>query len=312
VDAAETQRRKDASALEQRTLTVSLYGVIVVAVGSIVWGLILESDTVILNGVFTLFSLIGSGLSLAAAKVVTRPADRRFPYGYAHVEPLVHCVNGMMILIVCVYAFINGVEGVRAGGDTVDANGVVAYSIVSGIVCAVMWAYERHMARRVQSELIDNDAKDWLMDLGFSAVTLVGFAVLPLLPEPYHSIWARYADSVMVCVMALLLLPVPIDILNRNLREVLLMRSADEALAQRVDAVMAQVRREHDIADHSAHVAKTGRYRFIEINIVAGPAFAAQTVREQDELRSRIWRELDLSLEDTWLSLCITADPRWS
>jgi cation diffusion facilitator family transporter len=312
MDEAERRARERANAIEQRTLTISLYGVVVVAVGSIAWGLVLESDTVILNGVFTLFSLIGSGLSLAAAKVVTRPADRRFPYGYAHVEPLVHCVNGLMILIVCVYAFINGVEGVRAGGDEVDAGGVIAYSIVSGILCAAMWAYERHMARRVKSELIDNDAKDWLMDLGFSAVTLVGFAVLPLLPEPYHAMWARYADSVMVCIMALLLLPVPIDILNRNLREVLLMRSADEALAQRVDAVMGKVRREHDIADYSTHVAKTGRYRFIEINITAGPAFAAQTVRDQDALRARIWDELGLALEDTWLSLCITADPRWS
>jgi len=45
---------------------------------------------------------------------------------------------------------------------------------------------------------------------------------------------------------------------------------------------------------------------------VAGPAFGAQTVRDQDALRERIWGELGLSLEDTWLSLCITADPRWS
>lgn len=93
-----SERRLEDSALEQRTLTVSLYGVAVVAIGSIVWGLALESDTVILNGIFTPFSLIGSGLSLAAAKVVTRPADHRFPFGHARVEPLVHCVNGMMML----------------------------------------------------------------------------------------------------------------------------------------------------------------------------------------------------------------------
>jgi len=43
-----------ASRLEQRTLTISIYGVVLVAVGSLACGLFLESDVVILNGIFSL------------------------------------------------------------------------------------------------------------------------------------------------------------------------------------------------------------------------------------------------------------------
>jgi hypothetical protein len=46
---------------EQRALTLSMYGVALVAAGSIAYGLYLASDVVILNGIFSLLSLVGGG-----------------------------------------------------------------------------------------------------------------------------------------------------------------------------------------------------------------------------------------------------------
>ena len=117
--------------IEQRTLKISLAGVAAVATASLAWGLAIESDVVILNGVFSLVSLVGSVLYLVAAKLVVRPADRRFQYGYAHVEPLVNGVNGLLVLVICVYAFVNGLEGLRAGGDAVDAASVIWFGAVT-------------------------------------------------------------------------------------------------------------------------------------------------------------------------------------
>ena len=111
--------KRQSNRLEQRTLVLSLLCVVVIALGSLAWGLAIESDVVILNGVFSLVSLIGSVLYLTAARLVARPADRRFQYGYAHVEPMVNSVNGMLVLVICTYAFINGIEGLRAGGSEV-------------------------------------------------------------------------------------------------------------------------------------------------------------------------------------------------
>ena len=300
-----------ASRIEQRTLWLSIYGVLVVAAGSIAWGLVIESDVVILNGIFSLFSLISGGLSLLAARLVVMPEDRRFPYGYSHLEPLVHSVNGLMVLIMCVYAFLNGVEGIRAGGNEVDAAGVIWFSVVTGLFCLGLGIYELAMARRVNSLLLKNDGKTWLMDALFSLVTFLGFAVLPFLDEPYRDVWARYADPAMVSVLALLLLPVPLGILNSSLREVLVMANADDALVGRVEAVLAGLVAEHDILRTVHHIARSGRTVFIEIDLVVGPNFALQTVVEQDGLRRRIWEAIGLPLDRAWLSIALTADPRW-
>jgi cation diffusion facilitator family transporter len=306
-----TSAKEQASRIEQRTLVLSIYGVLVVAAGSIAYGLFLESDVVILTGIFSLLSLIGAGLSLLAAKLVVKPENRRFPFGYSHVEPLVLSVNSFMVLLICVYALINGIERIRAGGNAVDAEGVIWFSLVRGAVSLAMYTYERRVARRVDSPLIEADAREWLIDFGFSMVTLLGFAVLLFLEEPARGAWARYADPVMVSSMALLAVPLPLRVLRRSLREVLLMTDADDAVTRRLEAVMEKVRAEHDIIRYVHHVVKTGRTRFIEVDIVVGPNFTLQTVAEQDRLRERIWRSLDMPLDKAWLSICLTSDPRW-
>jgi cation diffusion facilitator family transporter len=270
-------QRAASNRLEQRTLLLSLACVATIALGSLAWGLAIESDVVILNGVFSLVSLIGSVLYLTAARLVARPADRRFQYGYAHVEPMVNGVNGLLVLVICIYAFINGVEGLRAGGSEVDAASVIWFGALTGIVSLAIGGYESWMARRLGSHLLRNDVREWLMDAAFSLVTLAGFAALFALPEPLRSHWASYADSALVALLALLFLPVSLGVLRQNLREMLHMADEDEIISTRVETAMQSVRAEHDVASHTTHVAKVGR-----------------------------------PVEMTWVNITFTADPRWA
>jgi cation diffusion facilitator family transporter len=309
---AKDARGADFARIEQRTLALSLVAVAAVALLSLAWGVAIESDVVILNGVFSLVSLIGSVLYLTAARLVTRPADRRFQYGYAHVEPLVSGANGLLVLVICIYAFINGVEGLRAGGDGVGPVGVVWFGALSGVICLAVGAYEWSMARRTGSLLLRNDAREWLIDAAFSLVTLAGFAVVWLLEEPWRTWWARHADSALVALLALLFMPVPLAVLRQTLRELLHTADSDSELAARVAEVLREVAGEHDVASHTTHVARVGRSSFIEVNVVAGPRFALQTVAQQDGLRERIWQALGLAPDRAWLSIIITADPRWA
>ena len=311
-DGARGARAGESARIEQRTLALSLVAVAGVALLSLVWGTAIESDVVILNGVFSLVSLVGSALYLTAARLVDRPLDRRFQYGYAHVEPMVTGANGLLVLVICIYAFINGVEGLRAGGDSVSPTGVVWFGALTGVICFTVGAYEWSMARRTGSQLLRNDAREWLIDAAFSLVTLAGFAAVWLLEEPWRTWWARNADSALVALLALLFMPLPLSVLWQTLREMLHMADADSELARRVATVLQGVAAEHDVASHTTHFAKVGRSSFIEVNIVAGPRFSLQTVAQQDQLRERIWNALGLPPDRAWLSIIVTADPRWA
>jgi len=304
--------RQQANRLEQRTLRISVITIVGLAIAGIGYGLYIGSEAVMLDGFYALTSLVGSGLYLLAARIVEKPADRRFQYGYAHIEPLVNSFNNLILLVVCLYALFNGLEGLRIGGNVVDATSVVGYSRLSAAVCAVVWAYETRVAKRTGSQLIRNDAREWMISMSFSLVTMLGFAMVWVLPEPYLSWWARYADSAILVLLALMLIPVPLKILYENMREVLLITHPDDEVAQRVNGVMKEIVAQDDIADYSTHIAKTGRIHFIEINIVVGPNFRPQSVPELDRLRSRIWEAIGLPMEQAWLGIMFTADPRWS
>jgi cation diffusion facilitator family transporter len=305
-------RGSEGNRIEQRTLLLSVLGVLAIALGSVVWGLLIDSELVILNGVFSLISAVSGGLSLFAARLVALPEDRRFPFGYAHIEPLVNTVNGVFVLLMCVYGFLNGIEGVRNGGNPTDARGVIGFALLTALCCAGFGLWEWRLARRVGSQLMLNDAKEWLMDAAFSLVTFAGFAVLPLLAEPQRGWWALYADPAMVTVLSLLLLPVPIGMLRQSLPEVLQMAASDDALVRRVEQVLAALRAEHDIVKATHHVVRAGRVVFIEIDLVVGPAFTLQRVSQLDQLRERIRAGIGLSLDEAWLTVSFTEDPRWT
>ena len=304
--------RKQANRIEQQTLRISVFTIVGLAIAGIGYGLYIGSEAVMLDGFYALTSLLASGLYLLAAKVVERPADRHFQYGYAHIEPLVNSFNNLILLVVCLYALFNGLEGLRTGGNPVDVGNVVIYSLLSAVVCAAVWVHERRVAARCDSQLIRNDAREWMIGMGFSIITLIGFAMVWVLPEPYRSWWARYADSAVLAAMALLLIPVPLKILYENMREVLVITNPDDEVARRVNAVMRDIDEEYDIARYSTHIAKTGRIHVIEINVLVGENFTPQTIPEIDALRGRIWDAIGLPLEKAWLGIMFTTEQRWS
>jgi cation diffusion facilitator family transporter len=304
--------RREANRLEQRTLRVSVFAIVALAIAGIGFGLYIGSEAVMLDGFYALTSLFGSGLYLLAARLVERPADRHFQYGYAHIEPLVNSFNNLILLVMLLYALFNGLEGLRTGGNPVDPGEVVLYSVLSAAACLAVWWYERRVAARIGSQLIRNDARDWMISTLFSVVTLAGFALIWVLPEPWAAWWGRYADSAMLALMAALLLPVPARIFYQNMREVLRMANPDDEVTQRVQAVMREVDAQYDIASYSTHVAKTGRIHVVEINIVVGEQFELRSVPELDTLRSRIWDAIGLPLEQAWLGIMFTAEERWS
>jgi cation diffusion facilitator family transporter len=304
--------REQASRIEQRTLKISICVVLIIVIVSLSYGIYIDSQAVILNGIFSVLSLISGGMSLLAAKLVMKPEDHRFPYGYAHIEPLVLSANGLMVLVICVYAFVNGIKGVFAGGQEVGAAQVIMFGAVTGAVNLALCVYEYRIARQTGSQIVKDDAREWLVDAGFSLVTLAAFIPVFFLDEPLRSIWAVYADPVMVSLMALLALPVPIAVLRRSLREVLMMNVTGHEVSSRLATVLNELTSVRGIVKCKPRVVKTGRTYFIEVDIVVAPDFEYQTIAQQDRFRERILNGIGKPLEETWLSITFTMEHRWA
>lgn len=305
--------KSDAARLEQFTLTVSLCSVVILVIGSLGYGLYIGSEVVIANGIFSLFSLLGSILNLTAAKLVARPVDNKFQYGYWHLEPMVLFINGLLLCCICFYAIINSIETIRTGGRVVDAAEVLRFGVISGALCGVVWIFEYIIVRRIDSNLVRNDAREWFMDFISSTITFTGFLALRWLEEPWHTLWARYADSILVIVMASILSPLPLRVVVSNIREILLITRGDDPVSRLVGEEMNRIRTDYSgIISYSTHAVKVGRSYFVEVNILVSPEFPLQSVAKQDYLRKRLWEACGKEATELWLAVCVTEEERWS
>ena len=301
---------KDLQIVEEETLLISLYGVGVSVFIGLLYGIYLDSQAIILDGIFSSFSFIGTGLNWLTSRVVMRSPDQKFQYGYTHFEPLAQVVNALMMLIVCSYALINGALAFWRG-DQIEVSGHnLSYALFMTLFCLGIWYFEYYRYKKTKSELIAVDAAEWLIDLLFSGLLLIGFIIAFFLQETYPE-WAGYTDSILVCVMAMILIPIPLKILNKNLKQVLMMTGDENIITPKIEKVIEEIQEKEDIKDFTTHIVKSGRAYFIEVNILVGPNFSLQTIAEQDELRQKIVQAADIPLPYLWLSLCITAHKKW-
>jgi hypothetical protein len=73
---------------ERRVLTISLVATLLSATGSIVAGLWIGSKSILFDGVYEVVDAGMTALAIVTAGLIARGEDRRFQYGYWHLEPM--------------------------------------------------------------------------------------------------------------------------------------------------------------------------------------------------------------------------------
>ncbi|MFD1216785.1 MULTISPECIES: cation diffusion facilitator family transporter [Microbulbifer] len=270
--------------MELRGLWLSITGCLVMAALGFGFAHWTGSAAIFLDGVFSLVSFVMSLVMLLVSQLIRRSADRRFPFGYASFEPAFNVLQSMVILGVMLMALSSAIAALYQGGRTLDAGKATIYATIASSGCLAVFLVLRRIARRTGSTLIEVDSFAWMMDGVLSGVVLVAFALVWQFGEALGD-QLPYVDSWMVIIMVLVMLPVPVRILIRNLMEVLL-------AAPPID-VQRKIRRAfrdamHDIPgqDWSLSITKTGRSVYLHARILLGEAHRTAGIEQAD-----IWRE---------------------
>jgi cation diffusion facilitator family transporter len=296
-------------ALEQRALKVSILVTALTGLAGIAAGFLIGSRAIIFDGMYSFVDVMLTFGALTVSKLLIQEPTRRFQFGYSHLEPLAGAVESAILVTVCIYAAINGVQGLMSGGN------VVSYGfglIWAGALCVsgmAMALYIGRLARAQDSILLTVDARGWIMSGLLSLALLVAYSIALALENSAYSHWVPYVDPAVLLCMSLGLLPIPLKSLFATVRDVL--ELAPKELDRRVRSVLDTLTKERGFLRYSSHVAQVGRVRFVEIHILVAPDFRVETVRMVDDIRREIAARLDASWPQTWLTVDLTADPEW-
>ena len=294
---------------EQRLLKLSIVATIVVGVVGVASGVLMGSQAIMFDGMYSLVDVVMTSAALAVSRLVAFEGSTRFQYGYWHLEPMVEAFGGAILALSCVYAAINAILGLLEGGHEMAYGFAMAWA---GVLCVVgmgISVYMRRQATRLQSGLLALDARSWLVSGCLSLALIVGFGAAVMMEGGPLARWIPFVDPAVLLAIAVAMLPVPMRSTWRAVREVLQVAPGDldREVKEAMDAVVAA----HGFLDYTSHVAKFGRARFVEIHILVQPDHRFDSIADADRVRGEIAALLDAEQRRYWLTVDFTADRAW-
>ena len=247
---------------ERRALRFSAVSASLFAFTGLALGLASGSITILFDSGYSLLSLVLASLSLFALKQARKPADNHYPFGRLTVEPLAVLLKGVVIALVCLFSMVSAVWSLAQGGRLVTLDLALMFGVVNVAGCLLTWWWLSRYARIARSSLLAAELRQWQMDTWLSAAVMLGFALtwgLTLTPWAHL---ARFADPVMVLIIAGYFLPMPIRMMRGALRELMF----GEPLGSVRQDVVQKVA-DFDITNEDVRLAQVGSFLMVDIQL---------------------------------------------
>lgn len=299
---------KKAAQKEQFVLKVSMYSALILAIFGISFGIFVKSMAVIFDGFVALISVGLGALSVITSRYIYKEDDDIFQYGYVRFEPMVNLFKSLVLVFVCVYAFINALQSIIHGGYAVELGGAVAYSLCAFVFCAILFIYTLFYTRLLESDLIKVDNTEWKIDCVLYLGALGAFGVIYFVLSPKSAL-AMYVDPLLLAVLSLMLCVSPIRIAIANFKDLIMV--APSEIDSKITQIMESLSKDFGFSDYDTHVAKSGRFYMVEVNILIDKNCKISSVAEFDSVRDRIEKSLDIPSYKIWLSVSFTGNAKW-
>ncbi len=305
-----TMKTQAANNTEQAALKLSYLGFFVMALLGLVFAWITHSQAILLDGVYSAIAFIMVLISKRIAQLVHQPYSKDFHYGYAQFEPLVNTIRSLLILVILIFAFSSAVSALLSGGRDLKPGLALVYALLAGGGCLLMALLQRINAKKVQSPILQLDAKNWFVDGLFSLVVALGFLVAVILQSFHKEHLILYVDPILVITLAILILPIPLKAIGDSLKELLAI--APEYPAQeKIHSLLEQTLQDIGIQKKRIRMVKVGRYFFMLITLIVDKDFSSQTIKEQDKIREVLWHALKDSHPRLVLEVIVTEKEHW-
>ena len=204
-----------AEKIEKRSIVITIVGSVSLGLIGIVISLASRSGAVFLDGLFSLIFAVVGLLTLYVSKLVQRPRDEQYPFGYATFEPMLNLFKGILIATALLYAVWTAIRSLMTGGQEVAAIGGIIYAAIAvtgGIARAVVL---RKLGQRSRSPIVQLDAQNAVIDTMISGAVGVAFVATLIIQNSRLSSWAPYAAPVIMLAIAAIAAPQPIKTIRK-------------------------------------------------------------------------------------------------
>ena len=300
----------DIDSREERRILV--YSIVVTALDAVVGisvGLSINSSSIVFDGVYSVIDAAMTGLSVGVSLLLTRGSTRYFQFGFWQFEPMLVLLNSVVLALSCGYALLGALNDLFSVGRSVSFGPGAAYAILAGLLALVMAYVIGMRAKRLDSELLLMDARNWFAS-GLVSVGLgISFWIAARMHGTQYDHLVSYLDPAVLATLSLLLLPLPLRACWRSVKDIVQVAPAE--LDEEVRQIARDIQQRYGFENFSSYVAKMGRARFVDITFLAPDDLGPREVDFFDAIRREIADRLEAAPPSHWLNIEFTSDPAW-
>lgn len=306
IPSLEEQQRIEATALR-----LTILGNIAITLLGVVFAVITLSEAIFLDSLFSGIHLLISLVSLHVSRLIQRPEDEDYPFGYATLEPLLNLGKGLVIAIVAVFALFSSLEAIRVGGRAIEADWAVGYALLAALGCGILAVMQYRFARQSHSPILDLDAKNWLIDGVISGAVAIAFALVLFIQHTSFAWMVPYADPILVMALVLVVIPLPIQTVLQNWKQIV-GRAPEATQQEQLHDIAEQVFQGINHEDYHLRPLRIGRLLYVQIYLRFSSEQATSMGPEQvDALRSQLYAQLHQTFPVLAMDLVVTCDRIW-
>lgn len=248
----------------------------VLCVAKVVGGVLGRSNALIADGIHSLSDLLSDIIVLVMVGIARRKPDAKYQYGHGKYETFATLLLSVVLLIVAVGIFWNGMHNVLAAsrGELLPKPGFIALvlCLLSLVVKEWLYRYTRRAGERINSSAVVANAWHHRSDAFSSVATLLGVAGALFLGEK-----GRLLDPVAAMVVAVMIVGVSVKMALPAIKELLEIALPVDVENKIKEAIMSTpgVR-----AFHHLRTRRNGSSVIVEIHIKVDPYITVITAHD--------------------------------
>lgn len=272
---------------EHQALVVSASAAFVIGSVGLLFAMISGSQAVLLDGAYNLCFFVAALLTLRVARLLQRPDDRRYPFGYLHFEPLINLIKGLLILGVALFALVSAGVNLLRGGTDVSAGVAVVYAVFATVFCGLLTVWLRRARGHFVSPLVDADLQNWGINFAISFGILLAFALAMVLQRFGQATASRLVDPILVGLVVLLTLSIPMRMAAQALGA-MLQRAPEDSLVESVESLVRGALQGIEVSQLYLRVVRPGRTIYALVHVLVPESEKDLDVEQADQLRQGV------------------------
>ncbi len=228
-----------------RTSAIGIAANLLLATFKAAVGLLAGSVAIVMDAVNNLSDALSSVITIIGAKLSTRPADRRHPFGHGRIEYFSAIIIAVIVLLAGSTSLIESVKKIITPTEPHYTTWTLLVIVVAIVVKLLLGRYVKKQGERLKSDALIASGSDALFDAIITLSTLLSAGIMLL--------WNVSIDGILGTLISLVIIKAGVEMLASPVNELLGARLPQQLVSDLKREVMAypEVHGVYDITLHN-------------------------------------------------------------